>query len=437
MMDGRALRATVPRSAHARWEPAQNRDPVGILRGVFAGLIPELLRLRIARMSASPFGFLRGSVAVMTADLATLPRTGITVQVCGDAHVANFGGYLSPERRLVFDVTDFDQTARGPWEWDVKRLATSLVVAGQERGLRKRACDAAVRAALTTYRDRTAEYAAQPALAVWYASIDVAGAVRAALDARARRAWERAGRVADRKSALTLSPRIINGTGARLRFIDDPPLLEHVHDDPVAYAERVLAAYRPTLRTDAHLLLDRFTAVDAARKVVGVGSVGTWCALLLLVDDAGNPLVLQVKEARASALEPFAGEQRPYATHGERVVAGQRLMQAASDVLLGWAGAIDGCDIYVRQFREMKAAPDLAALSAGDLQDYGAHCAWALARAHARAGDARTVAAYIGRSNSFVEAVAAFAHAYATQVERDHAAFLAAAAELDRTAVRR
>jgi uncharacterized protein (DUF2252 family) len=426
-MDGRALRAAVPRSAHARWEAWDGRDPVGILCGIFGTLIPDLLELRIERMSASPFAFFRGSAAVMAADLATLPRTGITTQISGDAHVANFGGYASPERRLVFDVTDFDESVRGPWEWDVKRLATSLVLAGQERGLRKRACDAAVRAALTAYRDRTAEYAAQPALAVWYASIDLA-----ALDARTRRAWERAARAAERKSALTLPSRFVHNAGGRLRFVDDAPSLEHVHDDPAAYAARVLAAYRASLRPDAQLLLDRFTALDAARKVVGVGSVGTWCALLLLADGAGNPLVLQVKEARASALEPFAGEQRPYPTHGERVVAGQRVMQAASDALLGWAGVVDERDVYVRQYRDMKASPDLSALGADELQDYGAHCAWALARAHARGGDARTVAAYIGRSNSFVEAVAAFAHAYAAQVERDHAAFVAAVKSFER-----
>jgi uncharacterized protein (DUF2252 family) len=436
-MDGRALRGTVPRSAHARWEAADGRDPVGMLRGVFSTLMPELLALRIERMRASPFAFYRGSAAVMAADLATLPRTGITTQISGDAHLANFGGYASPERRLVFDVTDFDETVRGPWEWDVKRLVTSLVLAGQERGLRKRACDTAVRAALTAYRDRTAEYAAQPALAVWYASIDLAGAVRAAIDARTRRAWERAARTAERKSALTLPSRFVENGAGRQRFVDDPPSLEHVHDDPAAYAARVLAAYRASLRPDAQMLLDRFTALDAARKIVGVGSVGTWCALLLLADGAGNPLVLQVKEARASALEPFAGEQRPYPTHGERVVVGQRVMQGATDALLGWAGVVDERDVYVRQYRDMKASPDLSALGADELQDYGAHCAWALARAHARGGDARTVAAYIGRSNSFVEAVAAFAHAYAAQVERDHAAFLAAVPDLERSALPR
>jgi uncharacterized protein (DUF2252 family) len=436
-MDGRALRATVPRSAHARWEAQDGRDPVGILRGIFSTLIPDLLPLRIARMSASPFAFYRGSAAVMAADLATLPTTGITTQISGDAHVANFGGFASPERRLVFDVTDFDETVRGPWEWDVKRLAASLVLAGQERGLRKRACDAAVRAALTVYRDRTAEYATLPALAVWYASIDLAGAVRAAIDARTRREWERTARAAERKSALTLPPRLVENIGGRLRFIDDKPSLEHVHDDPAAYAARVLEAYRASLRPDAQMLLDRFSALDAARKVVGVGSVGTWCALLLLADGAGNALVLQVKEARASALAPFVGEQRPYATHGERVVGGQRVMQGASDALLGWAGVVDERDVYIRQYRDMKASPDLSALGADELQDYGAHCAWALARAHARAGDARTVAAYIGRSNSFVEAVAAFAHAYAAQVERDHAAFVAAAPGLERAAVPR
>ena len=430
-MDGRALRATVPRSAHATWEPRSGRDPVGVLRGMFATLIPELVPLRIERMSASPFAFYRGSAAVMAADLAPTPRTGMVTQISGDAHVANFGGYASPERRLVFDVNDFDETVRGPWEWDVKRLAASLVLAGREREHRPRDIAVAVRAAIVTYRDRMASYASMSPLDVWYAAIDLGGAVRAALDARARRTWERAAEIARHRTALAVLPRITQNDGRAMRFIDAPPLLQHVTEngDPVDYARRVIAAYRATLRHDAQTLLDRFTVIDCARKVAGVGSVGTWCALMLLVDGDDNPLLLQIKEARASALQPFVDADQPYATPGERVVGGQRTMQAASDALLGWAD-VDGRCVYVRQYRDMKAAPDLYALRADEMQDFGMHCSWALARAHARAGDARAIASYVGSGNAFVEAVAAFAGAYAEQTVRDHAAFVAAVPHL-------
>ncbi|MBV8367966.1 MAG: DUF2252 domain-containing protein [Candidatus Eremiobacteraeota bacterium] len=424
-MDGRALRTTAPRSSHARWEPRSDRDPVGLLRGIFATLIPELVPVRIQRMSASPFAFYRGSAALMASDLATTPNTGITAQLSGDAHVANFGGYASPERRLVFDVNDFDETAQGPWEWDVKRLAASLVLAGRERKFAPKAIDAAARTALATYRDRTAEYATKSALDVWYAAIDVSLAVGTAMDARARRDWLREEREARHETALAAVPKLTEIAGTQRRFVEHPPVLEHV-DDPtvtVAGAQKLLDAYRGTLRHDARLLLDRFTLVDVARKVVGVGSVGTWCLLLLLVDRDGAPFLLQAKEARASALEPYGGTA-PYASPGERIVAGQRMTQAASDPLLGWA-EIDGRSLYIRQYRDMKVAPDLTTLRPDELQDFAMHCGWALARAHARTGDPRAVAAYIGRSDRFVDAICAFARAYADQAEHDHAAFVA------------
>ena len=423
-MDGKVLRATVPRSAHAAWAPQADRDPLAILHAIFATLIPELVPVRIERMRGSPFTFYRGSAAVMAADLATLPQTGLVTQLSGDAHLANFGGYASPERRLVFDINDFDETVRGPWEWDVKRLATSVLLAGRERGLREQACLRAARLACETYRDRTAEYAAMPALDVWYAAIDLTGAVRSALDARARRDWVREAGAARRSTALALLPKITQLVEGKPRFIEDAPLLERIADP--GYGQRVLDAYRATLRPDVRRLLDRFTLADLARKVVGVGSVGMWCALMLLHDGDGNPLLLQVKEARASALEPYVGAQE-FATPGERVVDGQRTMQAASDPLLGWADVDERC-VYVRQDRDMKAAPDLAALGEIELADYAAHCAWALARAHARAGDPRPVTAYIGTGSAFVDAITAFAGAYGEQTAHDHARFSAAAA---------
>jgi uncharacterized protein (DUF2252 family) len=425
-LGGKSLRVAVPRASHAAWEPAAGRDPLGILRGIFATLIPDLRAVRGQRMARSPFAFYRGSAAVMVADLAATPRTGRLVQVSGDAHVANFGGYASPERRLVFDVNDFDETARGPWEWDVKRLTASLVLAGRAGGLRASACDDVVSVALAAYRTRTREYAEMSPRDVWYASTDVRGAVRSALDTRAKRTWERAEREARSRTALTLLPKITEVVDGKLRFVDDPPLLEHVADDAdsLATAQRILDAYRTTLRPEARMLVDRYHLVDIARKVVGVGSVGTWCGLLLLADDRGDPLLLQAKEARASVLEPYVGPQ-PYSSHGERVVTGQHMMQAASDVLLGWA-EVDGRCLYLRQYRDNKTAPDPAALGASDLADYAAHCAWTLARAHARTGDPRPVADYLGRGDAFDVAVAAFARAYADQTELDHAAFVAA-----------
>ena len=362
----------------------------------------------------------------MAADLASTPVTGIRPQISGDAHLANFGGYASPERRLVFDVNDFDETVRGPWEWDVKRLAASLVLAARAIGVRPASCSDAVRQALATYRTRTREYGEMSTLDVWYASIDVRGTVRTALDARARRTWERQEREARGRTALALLPKITEVVDGTMRFIDDPPLLERLPDDDATAMNvpQVLDDYRGSLRPDAHVLLERFRLVDVARKVVGVGSVGTWCVLALLVDDRGNPLLLQCKEARASVFERCVGPQAAK-THGERVVAGQRLMQAASDALLGWT-QIGDRSLYVRQFRDMKAAPNLAAMRADELVDFADHCAWALARAHARSGDARAVGAYLGRGDVFDDAIVSFAVAYADQTEKDHAAFVAA-----------
>jgi uncharacterized protein (DUF2252 family) len=385
-------------------------------------------------MTRSPFAFLRGSAGVMAADLATTPSTGILAQISGDAHLANFGGYASPERRLVFDVNDFDETARGPWEWDLKRLATSIVLAGMEHRLRAAAYEPAVRRAVAIYRDRTASYATLPTIDRWYAQISLSAAMRASLDPRARRLWQRAAHDARNRTALALLPSLTQGAGDERRFVDAPPLLEHLGEgeQDVVLAEDVLETYRATLRHDARMLLERFRVIDVARKVVGVGSVGTWCALALLLDQDGEPLLLQLKEARASVLEPFVGPQ-PYATHGERVVAGQRMIQAASDALLGWT-RFDERDVYVRQYRDMKTSPDLRALDAEALADLAAHCAWALARAHARTGDPRAVAAYIGRGEVFVDAIAAFARSYAEQVLHDHAAFVAVAHTLRRSA---
>ncbi|MBV8750238.1 MAG: DUF2252 domain-containing protein [Candidatus Eremiobacteraeota bacterium] len=424
--EGKALRTECPRSSHGEWTPKPDRDPIGMLRALFATLIPDLVPLRIARMSASPYAFYRGAAGIMAADLAGTPTTGVLAQLCGDAHLANFGGFASPERRLVFDVNDFDETARGPWEWDVKRLAASILLCARGAGVSAAAAETALRLALTTYRTRTREYAEMSPVDVWYATIDIAGAVRAALDPRAVRTWERTARDAQRNTALNLLPKITAVVDGRPRFVDDPPLLEHIPgvDDHSAYARRVLEQYRASLRFDARMLLDRFTLVDVARKVVGIGSVGTWCALALLADDRGAELLLQVKEARASALEPYLGPQ-PFTSHGQRVVAGERMVQTASDPLLGWAD-VDGRNLYVRQYRDMKARINPTAFDADELADYAAHCGWALARAHARTGEPRLTGAYLGHGTAFDDALVAFANAYANQTEKDHAAFVAA-----------
>jgi uncharacterized protein (DUF2252 family) len=354
-----------------------------------------------------------------------MPVTGILAQLGGDAHLANFGGFASPERRLVFDLNDFDETVRGPWEWDVKRLAVSIVLAGRGSGVRPATCADAVRFAMAAYRVRTREFAQMTPLDVWYSAIDVTGVVRTALTPRTRRGWERLERTAREHTAFALLPRITTMVDGAPRFVDDPPLLQHLSDEETAQAQAGLDAYRASVRPDARILLDRFHPVDIARKVVGVGSVGTWCALALFADARGAELLLQLKEARTAAAAAFVAPE-PRANEAERVVVGQRLIQAASDVLLGYTQVGERC-VYVRQYRDMKATVRVETLQADELTDYAGHCAWALARAHARTGDARATGAYLGNGAAFDEAMVLFANAYADQVERDHAEFVAAA----------
>ena len=421
---GRALRKAVPRSSHAAWDPSGRPSPLRLLEESNRQRLPDLVPIRDARMRASPFAFLRGSPGVMAHDLATTPATGITVQACGDAHLLNFGLFATPERNLSFGLNDFDETLPGPWEWDVKRLATSLVVAARTVGFDQALGGQAAGAAVRTYREQLARYAGMRALEVWYSRVDASAIVAMARGRRRRAVAERLAR-AEHHTSLDALPRLTEPVGGGRRFVENPPLLTHVSECGESWVTEVLARYRSSLSDERRLLLGRFQPVDAARKVVGVGSVGTRCYVVLLLGDRhDDPLLLQVKQATMSVLEPYAGRSR-YRHPGHRVVNGQRLLQTASDVLLGWTA--DGtADYYIRQLWDMKGSVNLDTLDPADLVPYGRLCGWVLARAHARSGDAAAISGYLGSGDQFDRAVASFAEAYADQTEADHAAFSAA-----------
>jgi uncharacterized protein (DUF2252 family) len=425
---GKARRAQVPRAAQAQWQPeARRRDPIDILEESNRGRVPELIPIRYGRMSRSPFAFLRGSAALMAHDLATTPVSGIQVQACGDCHLANFGLFATPERNLVFGINDFDETLPAPWEWDLKRLAVSFVVCGHENRLHETACEAAVRILAQSYRARLQEFAQMRVLDVWYARIDEKMLLEAAPDAEAR---ERRTRIAAKAHAALgeyLFPKITNVKNGLPRIVDQPPLIFHLpeHGDEEQRLNFAFAAYQASLPEDRRRLFDRYHYVDFAFKVVGVGSVGTRCFVVLLLAGADDPLLLQVKEARTSVLEPYAGKSA-YEHHGERVVVGQRLTQSASDMFLGWTTTVDGPHYYIRQLRDMKFSVPLVDISAKYLTRYASLCGWALAGAHAKSGDAATIGGYLGKSDAFDQALAQFALAYADQTRRDHAALLKA-----------
>jgi uncharacterized protein (DUF2252 family) len=431
---GKAARERAPRSSHAVWAPAEGReDPVSLLERQAVSRVAQLVPMRYARMLESPFAFYRGAAAVMAADLASSPRSGFEVQLCGDAHLSNFGAYASPDRELVFDLNDFDETLPGPWEWDLLRLAASFSVAGRANGLGGDSRRDVVATMAAAYRERMRDLAALGNLEVWYTSIDVETVAERWAVAAGRRevtAFRRnlaKTRAKDRMRALSKLTHEVDG---RLRIVSEPPLIvpfDQLADlDPREIKARVgevIADYRETLSEDRRVLLDSYRFADAALKVVGVGSVGTraWIVLLLGRDE-GDPLFLQIKEAQPSVLEPYA---RPtaYAQQGERVVQGQRLMQATSDILLGWVKArgIDGerRDYYVRQLWDQKGSARIERMDGPGLRAYGQLCGAALAHAHARSGDRVAIAAYLGKGDTFDWATAAFAEAYADQNERD------------------
>ena len=446
---GRAARQDVPRSLHARWTPAPDRpDPVALLEQQALTRVPELVPIRHGRMLVSPFTFFRGAAIIMAADLAGTPRSGVTVQLCGDAHLSNFGLFGTPERRLLFDVNDFDETLPGPWEWDIKRLAASFEILGRDRGFSAEDRRAIVVAAVQEYRDRIRQAAGMGGLQAWYEHLEAGELLRMVrkevavkhVGKRAARAHEEmVAKARSRDSTRVLAKRADTVDG-ELRIVADPPIIVPVEDlalpgtewvDPSPTIKKLLASYRRTL-SHHHHPLEEYRYQHVARKVVGVGSVGTRCYILLLVGrDDGDPLFLQVKEAGPSVLEGYLGPSA-YRHHGQRVVAGQRLMQAATDIFLGWQRitGIDGVtrDYYVRQFHDWKGSADVDTKDVRAATLYSRICGATLGRSHARWGDRIAVAAYLGKGPAFDEAIAGFAEAYADQNERDFEAFTAAVA---------
>jgi uncharacterized protein (DUF2252 family) len=434
---GKAARAVVPLGSHREFEPGRDRDPVGLLLEQAGSRIPELVPVRNGRMLVSPFTFYRGAALPMAADLAAAPASGLRVQLCGDAHLANFGVFGSPERRLVFDVNDFDETLPGPFEWDVKRLVASLVVAGRDNGFAAGDTRRVALAAAARYRTAMREFAAASTLAVWYSHLDVEDAIaRFRLrmkKSQVRKSESMAAKLRTRDSTQAVA-KLTKVVGGQREIVSDPPLIVPIEELAAGTSYDLLRSlvsdYARTLPPDRRHLLGRFRLTRVARKVVGVGSVGTqsWILLLEAQDDL-DPLLLQAKQATRSVLAAYAGESQ-YDNQGERVVAGQRLMQAASDIFLGWQRVEPGgpTDYYLRQLRDWKYSAPIERMAAAELSDYGELCAWTLARAHARTGDRFAIAAYLGGSAQFDQAIADFAESYADQTERDHAALAAAVA---------
>jgi uncharacterized protein (DUF2252 family) len=437
---GKAERKLVPLSAHGEWQPSSDRpDPVALLEEQATTRVPELVPIRYGRMLVSPFTFYRGAAYLMASDLANAPRTSLSVQLCGDAHLSNFGVFAAPDRRLIFSVNDFDETLPGPFEWDVKRLVASFAVAGRDRGFDTKQRKSINLAVARSYRETMQDMARMKKLDVWYARLDIEE-----IDARLRsqvkpsdvKRFEKNVAKARSKDSMKAFDKLVQVVDGRPRLVGDPPLIvpiedvfsEHQQLDEAIHA--LLRTYRRTLAGDHRHLLEGFRYVHAARKVVGVGSVGTraW-VILMLGHDESDPLFLQAKEAQTSVLEPFLGKSR-YRNHGQRVVEGQRLMQSASDIMLGWlrSDGVDGVsrDFYVRQLWDGKGSAVIEAMSPSALTAYAGLCGWTLARAHARSGDAAAIANYLGTSDKFDRAMSTFAEAYADQNDRDYATLKAA-----------
>ena len=430
---GSAARKQTPRQSLAEWTAQPGRpDPVDLLLTQAAARIPTLVPIRHGRMSVSPFAYYRGSAVMMAADLASQPSTGLTVQLCGDAHIMNFGLFASPERTVLFDLNDFDETHPGPFEWDVKRLATSAVLTARSNGWTEVAQRALARLVAHSYREAMRRFSAMSTLDVWYSRLNVTDLVQLASSMSPEAALARVERKiagARRRTNLQAMSKLTTVVDGRRQFVEDPPLLTRVGPE---HAELLgldaMLFYRETLVSDRAALLDQFHVVDVARKVVGVGSVGTRCYVLLLQGtDGSDPLMLQIKEATASVLEPYT-EPSAYPHHGARVVAGQRLLQAATDIFIGWTSATDAHNVvhdsYVRQLRDMKFSPDLSALDQPNVEMLLRAAGWTLARAHARSGDRIAIATYLGRSTRFDDAIERWAYDYADQTEADHAAMV-------------
>jgi len=427
--EGKALRDLVPRAEHSGWkEPKDRLDPVEVVLAQDENRMPELVPIRHGRMLQSPFAFYRGTAAIMAADLAHTPVSGLRVQACGDAHVSNFGAFATPERHVIFDINDLDETLPAPWEWDVKRLTASVVLAGRHIQLKQSESARAARAAVRSYREHMAEYAFTKALDIWYDRIDLQRMIDSVPDekdrARIEQRFEKA-----RKRTVTEHdfPKLAEHVGSTPRIKDNPPLIFHPSWAKEGAGELKAAweRYHDSLPEHVRVLFDRFYLCDMAIKVVGVGSVGTVCAIALFMAADDDPLFLQIKQAHPSVLEPYAGKSL-HDNHGQRVVVGQRLMQSASDMFLGWSQAYAGRHYYVRQLRDMKLSADIDSMDDKLLRRYAEVCGWALARAHARTGDPAMMAGYMGSGRSFDEAICDFAADYADQAERDHKAFVKA-----------
>jgi uncharacterized protein (DUF2252 family) len=442
---GKAARGDVPRRAHGEWEPpAARADPIAVLEEQDKTRVPELVPIRYGRMLVSPFAFFRGAAAIMAADLADGPRTSLKAQLCGDAHLSNFGIFATPDRRLTFDANDFDETLPGPFEWDLKRLVASFAVAGRDRGLGGKARSKVGAAVVRSYREAMRTFASMRTLELWYARVEVDELARAFTEEASSADSKQLGRdlaKARTKDSLRAFAKLTHVVDGEPRIVSDPPLIVPLDELPGAgqreiaqeAVQHVIGDYRRTLPGDRRRLLDRFRYVDAAHKVVGVGSVGTraWIVLMLGRDDT-DPLFLQAKEAGASVLEPYVGKSG-YSNHGQRVVEGQLLMQAASDILLGWvhekAAEGETHNFYVRQLWDQKGSASVETMTPRLLEDYGRLCGWTLAKAHARAGDAVGIAAYLGKGDVFDCALARFAETYADQTDRDYAALQQAVKE--------
>lgn len=427
---GHSLRAKCPRSVHATVTSKRaQRDPLALIEKSNAGRVERLLPIRFSRMLESSFAFFRGTAIVQAHDLKGTPSAGIIVQSCGDCHLMNFGAFASPERTLIFDINDFDETAPAPFEWDMKRLASSFVLASRWRKFDKRNARAASRTAIKAYREHMARFAGMSTLDVWYARVGVDDLLpEFGKDPVMRREIRRTIESARRRTSETVFHKITRDVKGRPRIVDQPPLMYHVSHAELDWDKDVVPffkAYRDTLSADRRLLFDRYQLVDAAFKVVGVGSVGTHCYVTLWMADVDDPLFLQVKQALPSVLEGVAGSAR-YKNNGERVVIGQRVMQSASDIFLGWTRGPRGNDFYVRQLRDQKVAPNLATATENSLILYARLCGQTLARAHAKSGKAAEITGYLGAGSNFDDAITDYAVAYADQVEKDYHAFHAA-----------
>jgi len=426
MLAGKELRGKARRLSHGRWKAESNRpDPVVLIEKSSRGRIPNLVPIRYGRMLVSPFTFLRGAPIVMANDLASSPLTGLRVQTCGDAHLRNFGLYASPERNLLFDVNDFDETLPGPWEWDLKRLAASFVVAGRCNGFKEMECVEAASTCARFYRHWIRQYALMHLLDVWYSKVD-SDAVLGVFNRTARKQVEGVLEKARTRNSLQALSKLAHIADGKMRITDNPPFVQHIRDSKLNKSLYLLfQKYLTTLQEDRQSLLNRYHIVDFALKVVGVGSVGTRCYIILLDSShEHDPLLLQVKEARASVLEGHLGRSS-YRDHGRRVVSGQRLMQAASDIFLGWANH-QGHHYYFRTLRDMKGTADIEDMGPKEFLEYAELCGWVLARAHARSGDPAPIGGYLGKSDVFDQAITRFAVAYADQTERDYERFCAA-----------